>query len=725
MAVIQKIRNKYGKIAAGIIVLSLIGFILMDATSSGRFNDIFRGGGDHVMKVNGEKVSQKEYLQRQHEYEVLYSAFNPDFKMTDQSRASLNDQVLRELMYEKLVMDESEKLGLTVSKEEEKELIYGADPYQLIKQYPQFKNQQTQMFDPQMVKQYEQALNSSQTQIDPERRAKLKEEWEILKAFAIRSYRTNKYNSAVTAALTVPNNLVEADLKERQQMANISYVMVPYAMISDDEAKVSDDEIKAYMEKHKASYMVYEPSRSIEYVSFDVMPTGDDSSKSLGALQKLKDEFAAATDNESIVNKNSDDNYTDAYVNKRIFMSRYSDSILNLPVGAVYGPYFEEGNFKLSKVVDRKTYPDSVKFRLVRIFTKANGQDIRTDSAAKMRMDSAVAAINGGMPFNEVLKKFSDDDANSQTAGEFTYTVDQKQTLPEELQAAVFDGKAGDKKTIDIKDDNFNALFYVEVMEQTGFQPAVKIATITKSLSAGTVTDQAVYGKANEFAGKNNNEKAFDAAAKTHPGRRMAENIKETDFMIQGLEGGNSREIIRWAYEAKVGDVSQVFNLENRYIVAKLTGIQEKGLPKITDNNRPALERKVKNEKKAAIITSRYKGASLAAIAQQSGRPVQQADSISLAMQYIPNLGYEPKVTGYTFFKGFQPNTVSPAIKGQEAVYYISVLSRWESPLPQAMPNMMENQRRQLEGQMMQSAGSALMDMLKKNADIKYNVRNL
>ena len=116
MAVIQKIRNKYGKIAAGVIVLSLVGFILMDATSSGRLDDLM-GRDESVVKVDGDKVDYKEYIQRQHEYEVLYAAFQPEMKMDDARRAQLNDQVLRELIYEKIVDDECDKLGITVSKE--------------------------------------------------------------------------------------------------------------------------------------------------------------------------------------------------------------------------------------------------------------------------------------------------------------------------------------------------------------------------------------------------------------------------------------------------------------------------------------------------------------------------------------------------------------------------------------------------------------------------------
>ena len=45
-------------------------------------------------------------------------------------------------------------------------------------------------------------------------------------------------------------------------------------------------------------------------------------------------------------------------------------------------------------------------------------------------------------------------------------------------------------------------------------------------------------------------------------------------------------------------------------------------------------------------------------------------------MAPIPNLGYEPKITGYAFSSALQPNTVSPGLKGQGGVYYIMLNNR-------------------------------------------------
>src|SRR5690349_7339674 len=102
MAVIQKIRDKYAKLAGFIIALALVGFILMDA-ASGRFGDLF-GRDSSIAKVNGDKIDYKEYASRIQEYENLYETMGN--KMDDNIRAQIHDQVLKEMIYERLVSEQ-------------------------------------------------------------------------------------------------------------------------------------------------------------------------------------------------------------------------------------------------------------------------------------------------------------------------------------------------------------------------------------------------------------------------------------------------------------------------------------------------------------------------------------------------------------------------------------------------------------------------------------------
>jgi peptidyl-prolyl cis-trans isomerase D len=574
------------------------------------------------------------------------------------------------------------------------------------------------MFDPQRIK----AFESQVDQADPT--GKAREEWETLKKYVVRNALMKKYAALVSGFAYTPKFALAVQEQEQNEMASMRYVKVPFTMIPDGEVKITDEDLVAYMKKREPQYKLDEPTRSIEYVSFDVIPTAEDTARSKGALEQLKAEFAATTDNENFVNRNSDDAYVKGMTAKTAFMSAYADSIYAMPAGVVYGPYYENGSYKMTKLTDKRTMADSVKCRHVLVKTKNAGQPTNSDSTAKSKIDSAIAAINGGIPWADVVNKFSEDDGSKQTAGEYTFTLAQKAQISKEFGDFIFDGKVGEKKMVKVDNQNYSGYHYIEILSQTNFQPAAQVATISKAMFAGDNTESAVYSKATEFAGKNATEKAFDETIKKENlNKRMGDNVKANDFVISGI--GSAREIVRWMYEAKVGDVSQVFALDGRYIVAKLSSTQEPGLMKLDANMRPAIENMVRAEKKAELIKTKYKGAtSLDAISQASGQPILQADSFNASNAFVANLGYEPKAVGYAFNKGFALNTMSPAIKGQDGVIYISVTNRF-TKAGASDPATTAQMAQMMDMQMKNSMGQQVFDILRKKADIKYNPKNL
>src|SRR5690606_29424925 len=98
-----------------------------------------------------------------------------------------------------------------------------------------------------------------------------------------------------------------------------------------------------------------------DYVSFDIIPSSEDTATILNNLTRLKEDFATTDNAETFVNTNSEDQFNDIFVTKKSFMSAYSDSIMNLQEGAVFGPYFENGAYKLVKVLEKRSLPDSAK----------------------------------------------------------------------------------------------------------------------------------------------------------------------------------------------------------------------------------------------------------------------------------------------------------------------------------------------------------------------------
>ncbi len=730
MSVIQTIRNKYGKIAGAVIAVALVGFIVSDARN-GSFGNFFSSNDNNVMEVDGVKISPKEYQERLKEYETLYVMFNKGRVLDEAARAQMNEQVVQMIVYETLVSEECDKLGIQTSEDEKKELVYGQNAHPLIKQFQingqqVFISQQTNQFDATIIKQLEKELNDQPQRIDPT--GKLREQWENVKSYVIRNSRVDKYNTLFSGSVYIPMYLAKRMAADQTSVASIRFVKIPFTSVPDNDVKVTDDELKDYMKKHAALYETDQPTRSIEYVSFDIVPAVADTARVLESLAQIKDDFATTKDNKTFVNSKSDEanSYSEAYLNKRTFMSRDADTIMSQPIGTIYGPYYEDGFYKLSKIVDVKTLPDSAKIRHILVKTKDRGNDVMSDTAAKMKLDSAIAIIRAGGKFDSVVARYSDDDGSKGTGGEYTFTLIQRPGIAKEFGDFAFEGQKGETKTVKVSNDNYAGYHFIEVLEHNGVGRSVQLATVAKSLVPSDSTNNAIYGKANEFAGKNQTAADFDATIKKQNfDKRIGDNVKPGSFSISGL--GSAREIVKWMYEHKVGDVSQVFQLgDQRYVVAKLSSIQEKGVMGITTANRPMLEQKVREEKKAELIIKNCTGAgSLDAIAQKTNQQVQQADTVTFNGGFVTGLGYEPKVVGYTFSPALQPNTLSAGIKGQGGVYFITVLNRaGGGPVDPGMMQMMGQQRYMQENQMRNAVGQMLQQTVTKKGDVTYNVGN-
>lgn len=715
MSVIQSLRTKYAKIVGFLIAISLVGFLLMDAGDNIR--KIF-SGSEYIAKVNKEEIDPKDYSVRINELESLYAMMGNN--LDENTKSQIHTTVLNEMLYEKLVAGQMEDLGLTLTKEEEKELITGANPHPLVMQFPYFKNPQSGQFDPQALVAFEQ----KKIDMNNPNAAKALEQWEMMKGYIKRQALLQKFNALVAGGIYTPKYLADILVKDQGEMASIRFVKVPYTTVNDNEVKVTDAEINDYIKKHASQYTIDDPTRSMEYVAFDINPSKEDTATVLNAIAQLQNEFNTTTDNENFVNRNSEEPYNAAFVSKKAYMSQYADSILNKSVGSVYGPYFENGAYKLTKVTERTTLPDSVKVRHVLVKTKDKGAETRTDSAAKKRIDSVELAARSGADFKQIVTAYTDDDGSKNTAGEYEFTLAQRPQISKEFADFIFEGKPGEKKVVKVENDAYAGYHYIEIISQKDVQPVVKLATIVKPLFASPETENAIYAKANEFAGKNTTGASFnESVKKQNLNKLVADNVKVNDFMIPGI--GSSREVIRWMYEAKKDDVSPVFNLDGRYVIGKLTAIREKGLMQVDESNKPMLEAQVKAEKKAKVIAEKYKGQGLDAIAAATGMIVQPLDSFNAASSYLPNLGYEPKVVGYAFFDGLKPNAVAPGIKGGDGVVFMSLVSRFTNTANKVDPAQMQQQLMMQNMQLKNSVNGMLQQSLLRNADVKYSAKNL
>jgi peptidyl-prolyl cis-trans isomerase D len=645
MSIIQNIRERGTWIIFGIITIALIAFILQDGVG--------RKGGDDISilgKVNGQAINKIEFEEK---LEIQLQNYAAQGVKREQLLGYLWNQEVDRL----LLKDEENKLGLSVGTKELSDVLFGNEsPFK-----QEFTDPTTGEFKVNEAKQAVAQIKKSKN-LD-----QIKQIEKVYIEPSIENRLRNKYQVLVVKGVQVPKWLAEKQYTEASSIASISFVGIPYNTILDSTIKISDDEIASYLKENAAAYQVEETSRSISFVGFSAAPSAADSITAINDIESYKQDFKNSTDAAKFLNKvGTEIPYYDSYISKKSLQIPQKDSLLNVGVGGVYGPYVDGRNFTIAKIIGVKQWPDSASVRHILIATinPQNGQQVRADSVAKKLADSISLAIRGGASFEEMVAKYSDDAGSKTTGG--TYELFPQAKMTPAFNDFSFDNPVGARAVV--KTDF--GYHYMEVLKQTPRGPAYKIAYLSKMVMPSNETINAASTAAAQFASGSKDSKSFNAAAvKLNKQAIPASDIKANDFEIPGI--GTARNIIRWVYEQDVNDVSEPFELGDNYVVALITSEEKEGLASVSAA-RPQVEGIIRDKKKAEKIKASIKGKTLEAIAAGANSFVQRADSIGFGFSMIAGLGNEPKLVGAAFNKALI-NKVSEPIAANSGVYAVSV----------------------------------------------------
>lgn len=653
MQIIQGIREKGAAVVIGVIALSLIGFILMDAKSGS--NKLFGSSSTtSIARVNREDIDLAEYnkkvkMQEDQEKQQSQQPF------TTARSYQIKDQVWNQMVALKIFYAEAAKLGIDFTGKEMESIIKSDDPSNPLKQDQSMVDSATGMLDQskvaQVISNYKKSKGEQRDFYDSRLYDPLRQ-----------SSVVNKYNGLLGAAAYYPAWMQEKDTKQAKEFANISYVAIPYNVIPDSSVKVTDAEVEEYVKKHKKLFK-QEEGRAISYVIFSQLPSSDDSLQARTEMEKLKPEFAKDTNNAAFLAKNSSKTeFEDVYKPKSKITTANIDSIVKVPAGTVYGPYVDGKNYSLAKVLGSKTLPDSVKARHILIPTNN-----LPDSVAKKLADSILAAVKGGASFEAMAKKYGSDATKDKGGdlGTFGYG-----SMVAEFNDFSFNKPVG---TIDIVKTQYG-YHVVKIENQKNFNPAYKLAIFSKEITAGEATTNAASLSAIKLSGEKT-AKNFDSYIAKNGLKKITwpTLIKESDYQIGTLQ--DARQLVHWVYEAKEGDVSEPFQIGDNYVVAVLDNVYSEGTQDVK-RARPMAEGAIRSHKIADMIIQKIgNNPTLEATGSAYNKQVQTAgtdSSITFNSTIINGIGPESKVIGASFNKDNQSKASTP-IEGKTGIYVVKV----------------------------------------------------
>lgn len=696
MALIGTIR-KNGWILIVAMALALGGFILMDVMSnSQRYS---AGDVNTLAKVGEQEIKRSEF----DTYEKLVYS-----EQQRNNAFQIRSQAWTYFLEKAIVEQEAAPLGLGVGKEELLDLQFGLNLSPIIVE--RFKNEAGQPDRAQLAG-IKNAIEQGQF-TDQRARAY----WSVQEKEIIKTRMQEKLLNAVSKGMYTPKWQAEMVFQENNNRRDFVAVRIPYDAVKDDEIKVTDSDYEDFIKNNPNLYAQQEETRVVSFVTFPVIPTSQDSANAFEVVRKMVDGLRAAKNDSTYVLTNGGA-FSGLYVPKNQFPAVFADSAMSRPLGSIIGPVYDGGEFRIMKIIDRKSLPDSVKARHILL------KDATPENSA--RADSLLALIKSGKErFDSLAMKLSQDPASGRDGGNLGWFANG--SMVKEFNDLCFiTGEQGKLYKISTQ-------FGWHIVEITGKkfesgEQSAKVAVLGRRLEPSKSTQQMVKDKAVALVQQAKTLADLETLANQNRAQfYAAQNLKQNDFNVASLGTGEDvRDVVRWAFDenTKIGSISkEVFAFgdpqggyfDAKYVVPALKGILKKGKPTVeTLKALPEAETYVKALKKAEVIKSKTQNPNdIAAIAQQwNNGKVDTLKNINFL-----NTNNEPRIAGTVF--SLETGKISKAITGTIGVAYVMPTSEIaQQPLPADMTLF----RRQMTSQTVAGMRMSLMKAMQRSYEIEDN----
>lgn len=694
MATLEKLRNKAGILLAVVIGIALFSFILGDFIKPGK--SIFANSEHEIAKIAGKSIPYQLYQGKVEEIYDINKLFSGRTNLDEQTSEALREQVWQQIVRENVMDDQYNKLGLAIHPDELFDMVQGRNIHPMVQQL--FGNPQTGEVNKPAIIQFLKNMDS-----DPTGRQKIM--WLYVEN-EIKTERVfTKYTNLIRKGLYATNLETKRSLTDRTEKIDFAYTNLPYSSIDDASVKYSQADLEKYYNAHKQDYE-QKATRDIEYVIFPIVPSEEDKQLAEQWINKVKPEFQNSTDPKQYATLNSDSPFDERNYKQGELPKEYNDWAFVAKVGDMIGPITEGSSLKLVKLADIVYTPDSVKARHILITPTEKTQE--AVAKAKAKADSILSVLKRGGNFEKLAKEYSTDPGSKDKGGDLGWFKEGLMVKP--FNDACFNGKKGDLSLIETQ----FGYHIINVVEKGKDVKKVQVAVVERKITASSKTIQTIFSEASQFAGLNKTSEQFTKAAESKKlTKRLAGNLLENDRNIAGLE--HPREIIRWAYKSEVGNVSDVFELGENFVVACLTSAHEEGIAPLSQ---VADEIKVKviREKKGELLSDKVKNvmkasSSIETIAQNLGTKAEQATQVSFSSYSIPNAGFEPSVIA-TAATSAEGKVVGPIV-GNSGVYVLAVTAKNKE---EGDINMEKNRLSNMLGS---RAYYEAYEALKKTAEIK------
>lgn len=678
MTALGKIRSK-GILLIIIIGLGLFAFIAEEAFRS--CNGIKGQNSQQIGEVLGEKIYVQDFQKLLEEYQDAMKLTMRTDNLSEDQLNQLKDQVWQQLVSERVMKEDCKKLGLTVT-EDELQNVLNDGTNQLLTQTP-FVNQQTGRFDVSILKQFIDAYRKAEASNNSQQLDQMRPAYNYW-LFVEKNLRTQllaqKYQSLL--ANCVLSNKVEAKMafNEENEEAQIQLASIAYNTIKDADIKVTDEELKAKYEELKPAFRQQQETRDVKMVDVQVKASATDRGQLQKDMAGYQKQLAAAADPTLVVSKSgSMIQYIGLPVSGKAFQ-QYPDiasKIDSMAVGTTgVVENTKDNTYNIVRILSRTELPDSVEFRQIQVGGK-------TLEAARASADSIQKALAAGGDFQAIAKRYGQDSTTTWFTGAM---YEQASTMSQDNRAyieALLNGAVGSTQNIELTQGNV----VIQVLNRKAMKSKAVAAVIKKEIRFSDNTYSKAYNRFSQFVTQSQASLADLQKHATKFGYTVQDlnDFATSSHTVGNVGGSGIRDAIKWIFEAKEGQVSQLFEAgkENDHLLLLcMTKIHPQGYRPWDDAQvKEILKREVIRDKKAEMIMAKLKGVNSIAAAQAKGAKVSTVNQITFAAPaFIQATGAaEPALSGAVAATA-QGKFCSAPVKGNAGVYVFQVVKKQMRP---------------------------------------------
>ena len=704
MAALGKIRSK-GGILVGAIGIALFAFLAGDAARS--CDGIKGEARQQIGEILGKKISVQDYQKLIDEYQSAIKFTMQRDNLTDQELNQVKDQVWQQLVSNRVIEADAEKVGLTVTENEVQNVLNeGTNP--MLAQTP-FVNQQTGRFDVNALKQFFDSYNKAKAAKSPqlEQMQAVYDYW----LFVEKNLRTQLLGQKYQALLAscVLSNKAEAMMafKDNNEESQIQLASLAYSTVKDADVKVTDEDLKAKYEELKPAFRQNVETRDIKFVDFQIKASAADRSQVVKEMNDFQKQLASAEDPAAVVSKSgSEIPYLGLPVSSKAYQ-QYPDiasKIDSLSVGTTgVIENAQDNTLNIIRVLSKAQLADSIQFRQINIAAA-------TIDEARAKADSIQKALAGGADFDALAKRYG------QTGEKVWFTGQQYEMAPSMNQDnrtfvnALLNGEVNATQNLALAQGNI----ILQVLDKKAYTTKTTAAIIKKLVDFSKATRSDAYNKFSEFVAKNTTATDLEKnASKSGYQVQSLNDLSTAEHYIAGIRG--TRDALKWLFEAKQGQVSPLYECGNNdhLLVIALTGIHPQGYRSWDDAQvKEILKREVIKDKKAEKLMAKLKGVNSIAAAQAKGAKVSSVNQITFAAPaFVQATGsVEPALSGAVAGTAAGKFSKAP-VKGNAGVYVFQV----EKKAMRAGSKYDETLTMQQAAQMnMQLVGNFMQDLILK-----------